>query len=197
MIQALEDMIRRFYAYSLEFKNSDHFTHEWCTLIPELELAYKTPIHASAGKTSAMLENGWTLNFQHNARKSVNDAFEYAKPKWDKSNKNPGFKVGDLILVSTLNVHNIKGPKKLKHSFSGPFIMKALHGTNAVEVELLGELEDKHPTFPISLVKNYTSSDKELFSLKNETPLDVPPLDQSEEKKVLKVLQKRRLRGKV
>ncbi|MBW0513777.1 hypothetical protein O181_053492 [Austropuccinia psidii MF-1] len=38
MIQTLEDMIRRFCAYGLEFKNSDGFTHYWCTLIPALEL---------------------------------------------------------------------------------------------------------------------------------------------------------------
>ncbi|MBW0467971.1 hypothetical protein O181_007686 [Austropuccinia psidii MF-1] len=42
MIQALEDMIRRFCAYGLEFKNSVGFTHDWCTLIPSLELEYKT-----------------------------------------------------------------------------------------------------------------------------------------------------------
>ncbi|MBW0538789.1 hypothetical protein O181_078504 [Austropuccinia psidii MF-1] len=31
MIQTLEDMIRRFCAYGLEFKDSDCFTHDWCT----------------------------------------------------------------------------------------------------------------------------------------------------------------------
>ncbi|MBW0570419.1 hypothetical protein O181_110134 [Austropuccinia psidii MF-1] len=66
---------------------------------------------------------------RHHANKSMNDAFEYAKPKWDKSHKTPEFKVGHLILVSTLNLNNIKGPKKLKDSFAGPFIIKALHGT--------------------------------------------------------------------
>ncbi|MBW0555102.1 hypothetical protein O181_094817 [Austropuccinia psidii MF-1] len=45
MIQILEDMIRRLCAYGLEFKDSDGFTHDWCTLIPALELAYKTSIH--------------------------------------------------------------------------------------------------------------------------------------------------------
>ncbi|MBW0550914.1 hypothetical protein O181_090629 [Austropuccinia psidii MF-1] len=39
IIQTLEDMIRRFCAYGLEFEDSDGFTHYWCTLIPELELA--------------------------------------------------------------------------------------------------------------------------------------------------------------
>ncbi|MBW0540671.1 hypothetical protein O181_080386 [Austropuccinia psidii MF-1] len=42
MIQTLEDMIRRLFAYGLEFKDSDGFTHDWCSLIPALELAYKT-----------------------------------------------------------------------------------------------------------------------------------------------------------
>ncbi|MBW0528483.1 hypothetical protein O181_068198 [Austropuccinia psidii MF-1] len=36
MIQTLEDMIRIFCPYGLEFKYSDGFTHDWCTLIPEL-----------------------------------------------------------------------------------------------------------------------------------------------------------------
>ncbi|MBW0478907.1 hypothetical protein O181_018622 [Austropuccinia psidii MF-1] len=59
MIQNLEDMIRRFCAYGLEFKYSDGFTHDWCTLIPALKLAYKTSVHSSTGKTPAMLERGW------------------------------------------------------------------------------------------------------------------------------------------
>ncbi|MBW0536396.1 hypothetical protein O181_076111 [Austropuccinia psidii MF-1] len=186
-------MIRRFCAYGLEVKNSDGFTHDWCTLIPAFKLAYKTSIHASTGKTPAMLEKGWnpklpvdTLNkdlvdihqtassfklfldkVRHHENKRINYAFEYAKQKWDKSHKAPEFKVGDLILVSTLKFNNIKGPRKLKDSFSGPFIIKALHGRNALKVQLSGELENKHPAFPVSLVKHYTSSDKELFPLRN------------------------------
>ncbi|MBW0467524.1 hypothetical protein O181_007239 [Austropuccinia psidii MF-1] len=42
MIQTLEEIIRRFCAYGLEFKDSDGFTHDWCTLMPALKLAYKT-----------------------------------------------------------------------------------------------------------------------------------------------------------
>ncbi|MBW0503161.1 hypothetical protein O181_042876 [Austropuccinia psidii MF-1] len=239
MIQTLEDMIRRFCAYDLELKDSDGFTHDWCTIIPALKIAYKTSIRASTGKTPEMLEKGWnpklpvgkppaTLEkgwnpklsvdslkkdlvdihptasrfnlfldkLRHHEKQSMNDAFEYAKQKWNKSHKNPEFKVGYLILVSTLNFNNIKGPKRLKDSFAGPFIIKALHGRNAVQVELSGELENKNQTFPVSLVKHYTSSDKEIFPLRNETPLEVPPLHQSEEKKVLKFLKERRLRGK-
>ncbi|MBW0552048.1 hypothetical protein O181_091763 [Austropuccinia psidii MF-1] len=39
MIQTLKDIVRRIYAYGLEFKDCDGFTHDWCTLLPELELA--------------------------------------------------------------------------------------------------------------------------------------------------------------
>ncbi|MBW0482539.1 hypothetical protein O181_022254 [Austropuccinia psidii MF-1] len=62
MIQTLDDIIRRFCDYGVEFEDSDGFTHDWCTLIPALELAYKTSIHSSTGKTSEMLAKGWNLS---------------------------------------------------------------------------------------------------------------------------------------
>ncbi|MBW0509358.1 hypothetical protein O181_049073 [Austropuccinia psidii MF-1] len=148
-------------------------------------------IHPTASRFKLLLEK-----VRYNSNQNMTNACEYAKKKWDKSHKAPEFKVGDLIQVSTLNINHIKGPNMLKDSFSGPFIIKALHGTNTLQVELSGELENKHPAFPVSLVKHYTSSDKEFFPLRNETPLEVPPLVQSEEKRVLKVLKERRLRGK-
>ncbi|MBW0558031.1 hypothetical protein O181_097746 [Austropuccinia psidii MF-1] len=59
MIQTLEGMVRRFCAYGLEFKDCDGFTNSWCTLLPALELAYKTSIHASINQTPAILEKAW------------------------------------------------------------------------------------------------------------------------------------------
>ncbi|MBW0592037.1 hypothetical protein O181_131752 [Austropuccinia psidii MF-1] len=164
MIETLEDMIRRFCAYGLEFKDSDGFTHDWCTLIPPLELSYKTSVHSSTGQTPAVLEKGRNPRLpadtlrkdlidihptassfvimldkvRLHAKQSMDDAFNYAKQKWDKSHKVPDFRVGDIGLVSTLNFNNIKGPKKLKYSYIGPFVIVALHGTNAVQVELSG-----------------------------------------------------------
>ncbi|MBW0558731.1 hypothetical protein O181_098446 [Austropuccinia psidii MF-1] len=126
----------------------------------------------------------------------MNDAFDYAKQKWDKSHKVPDFKVGGLVLVSTLNLHNIKGPKKLKNSYVRPFVIFSLHGTNAAQVEWSGELENKHPTFPVILIKPYQPTYKEFFPLRNPTPLTVPPMEQDEDKKINKVIKERRLRGK-
>ncbi|MBW0558830.1 hypothetical protein O181_098545 [Austropuccinia psidii MF-1] len=71
---------------------------------------------------------------KYHAKQSMNDAFDYEKPKWDKSHKVPDFKVVDLILVSTLNFNNIKGPKKPEDSYLGPFVIVSLHGTNEVQV---------------------------------------------------------------
>ncbi|MBW0503962.1 hypothetical protein O181_043677 [Austropuccinia psidii MF-1] len=133
---------------------------------------------------------------KHHAKQSINDAFDYAKQKWDKSHKVTDFKVGDSVLVSTLNFNNMKGPKKLKYSYVGPFFIFALHGTNAVQVELSGELENKHPPLLVILIKHYQPADKEFFPLRNPIPLTVPPVEQSEEKKIKKFINERRLRGK-
>ncbi|MBW0582734.1 hypothetical protein O181_122449 [Austropuccinia psidii MF-1] len=75
-------------------------------------------------------------------------------------------------------------------------MIKALHGPNAVQLELTGELMNKHPTFPVGLINPYISSDKELFSLRNKPPLEIPPLEEGEEKKILKLLKERRPRNK-
>ncbi|MBW0515463.1 hypothetical protein O181_055178 [Austropuccinia psidii MF-1] len=121
----------------------------------------------------------------------MEDSFAYAKDKWDKSHATPEFKVGDLVLVSTTNFNNIKGFENLKESFSGPFVIKALHGENAIEVELSEELSNKHPTIPVSLVKPYKSSDSEKFPLRNEVPQSIPPIESSGTKKITKFLKER------
>ncbi|MBW0558030.1 hypothetical protein O181_097745 [Austropuccinia psidii MF-1] len=126
----------------------------------------------------------------------MEDSFSYAKDKWDKSHATPDFKVGDLVLVSTTNFNNIKGCRNLKDSFAGPFLIKALHGENAIEVELSEELSNKHPTFPVSLIKPYKSSDAETFPLRSKAPQAIPPIETSGIKKITKALKERKLRTK-
>ncbi|MBW0490679.1 hypothetical protein O181_030394 [Austropuccinia psidii MF-1] len=92
--------------------------------------------------------------------------------------------------------HAKQSSKKLKDSYVGPFVIVALHGTNSVQVELSSELENKQPTFPVSLIKPSQIAEKDLFPLKNLTLLTLPPVEQSEDKKIKKVIKKRRLRGK-
>ncbi|MBW0579009.1 hypothetical protein O181_118724 [Austropuccinia psidii MF-1] len=108
---------------------------------------------------------------RHHSNRCMQYSFKYEKERWDKSHKTRDFKIGDFVLVSTINFNNIKGPKKLKDSIAGSFIIKALHGPNSVQLELTGELMNKHPAFPGSLIKPYSLSNKELFPLKNKPPL--------------------------
>ncbi|MBW0579325.1 hypothetical protein O181_119040, partial [Austropuccinia psidii MF-1] len=117
-------MVIRFCEYDLEFKYCDWFTHDLCTLLPELELAYKTSIHSSTNQTPAILEKGWNPKLpqdslikdlveihptagsfkgmldkaRKNAIRCMEDSFAYAKDEWDKSHATPDFKVGDLVL---------------------------------------------------------------------------------------------------
>ncbi|MBW0498837.1 hypothetical protein O181_038552 [Austropuccinia psidii MF-1] len=88
-------------------------------------------MHPTASRFKILL-----YKVRHISNQSMNDAFEYSKQKRDKSYKTPELKVGDFMLVLTLSFNNNKGPKKLKHSFAGSFIIKSLCGTNAVKVEL-------------------------------------------------------------
>ncbi|MBW0574922.1 hypothetical protein O181_114637, partial [Austropuccinia psidii MF-1] len=220
MIQTLEDMVRRFCAYGVELKDCDGVTQDWCTLLPALELAYKKSIHASTNQTPAILEKGWNPKLpqvslrkdlveihptaasfkgmlgkdrKHSVR-CMEDSFAYAKDKWDKSHATPDFKVGDLVLVSTTNINNIKGCKKMKDSFAGTFVIKSLPGENAVEVELSDKLSNKHPTFPVSLIKPYKFSDAEKLPLWNKFPKVKPPIESSGSRKITKVLKERKLR---
>ncbi|MBW0511261.1 hypothetical protein O181_050976 [Austropuccinia psidii MF-1] len=220
MIQTLGDMVRRFCAYGLEFKDCDGFTHHWCTPLPALELAYTTSIHAITNQTPAIIEKGWNPKLpQDSLRKDLveihppaasfkgildqttkhavrcmEDSFAYAQDKWDKSHGTQDFKVGDLVLVSTTSFNNIKGCKTLKDSFAGTFFIKALHAENAVEVEISGELSNKHPKFPVSLIKPYKSSEAEKFPLRNNVPQVIPPIESSGIKKITKALKERKLR---
>ncbi|MBW0589202.1 hypothetical protein O181_128917 [Austropuccinia psidii MF-1] len=164
----------------------------WNTILPYDTLKKDlVDIHPTASSFKLMLDKA-----RHHVNRCMQDSFKYAKERWDKSYKPPDFKIGDLVLVCTLNFNNIKGPKKLQHSFAGPFMINVLHGPNAVQLELTGELMNKHPSFPVSLIKPYSSSEKELFPLRNKLPLEIPPLEEGEEKKILKVLQERSTRNK-
>ncbi|MBW0467963.1 hypothetical protein O181_007678 [Austropuccinia psidii MF-1] len=108
-------------------------------------------IHSTASNFKLMLDKT-----RHHPDRCMQDSSNYSKERWDKSHKLPDFKIGDLVLVSTLNFNNIKLPKKLKDSFAGPFMIKVLHRPNAVRLELTGELMNKHQTFPVSLINPYS-----------------------------------------
>ncbi|MBW0497452.1 hypothetical protein O181_037167 [Austropuccinia psidii MF-1] len=125
MIKNLEDMIQWFCDYGLDLKDSYKFTHDWCTAIPALELEYKKSIHSSIGKEHVVLEKVWNQRIAYETlKKDLADItpkakipkimlyksrhhenicmqyfLKYANKRWDKSQKPPNLKKGDLVLV--------------------------------------------------------------------------------------------------
>ncbi|MBW0553766.1 hypothetical protein O181_093481 [Austropuccinia psidii MF-1] len=107
------------------------------------------------------------------AAKCIAEAKEYNNQRWDKTHMEPDFREGDQVLVSTLNFKNIKGPKKMRDSFVGPFTIIKLIGKNAVEVKLTEEFSRKHSVFPGSLVKAYFQKEEDKFPSREKNP--TPP----------------------
>ncbi|MBW0499763.1 hypothetical protein O181_039478 [Austropuccinia psidii MF-1] len=107
------------------------------------------------------------------ASKCIADTKEYKKQRWAKSHMKPDFKVGDQVLVSTLNFNNIKGPKKMGDLFVRPFTIIKLTGKNEVEVRLREEFSRKHPVFPMCLVNTYFQTEEEKLTSRRKNP--TPP----------------------
>jgi hypothetical protein len=223
MIQNLSEMIRRYCAFGLEYKDKDGITHDWKTLLPALEIAYNSSIHSSTKKSPFEVERGFcprlprdkfrsrdvdihptSLSFANMLNKAreyatqcVRESVEYNKERWDKTHREPEFSVGEQVLLSTVNFNNIQGPKKLRDQFVGPFVISKLVGPNAVELILHGELERRHPVFPVSLIKKYTPPEASDIRQKKSVPVVViPPYVPEGEKKFLKILKEKRVKDK-
>jgi hypothetical protein len=215
MIQTLEDMIRRYCAFGMQFKDGEGYTHDWVLLLPALEYAYNSSIHATTGKTPFELEKGWIPHMPHDlllskvvtlhplaerfqeimlsaeqrASQCIEEAVAYNKECWDRSHKDHDIKVGDRVLVSTVNFQNLGGNKKLKDAFVGPFFVKALHRRNTVEVVLTEGFDMKHPTFPVSLLKKYHLGESDTRQPVTVTP--PVPMEKEERGCPTKILEKK------
>ncbi|MBW0587401.1 hypothetical protein O181_127116 [Austropuccinia psidii MF-1] len=129
------------------------------------------------------------------AARCIAEAKDYNKQRWYKTHMEPDFKEGDQVLVSTLNFKNVKGPKRMRDSFLGPFTIIRLIGKNEVEVKLTEEFSRKHPVFPVSLVKQYFQTEEGKFPSrkKNLTPPEIVELDNSPGP-VTKIIRARKIR---
>ncbi|MBW0594062.1 hypothetical protein O181_133777 [Austropuccinia psidii MF-1] len=83
----------------------------------------------------------------------------------------PDFKEGVQVSVSTLRLYNLKGTKKRRDSFLGPFTIIKWIGKNAVEVKLTEQFSRKHPVFPVGLVKPYFQTEEDKLPSRRKIPL--------------------------
>ncbi|MBW0571234.1 hypothetical protein O181_110949 [Austropuccinia psidii MF-1] len=59
----MEEILRRFCAYGVEYKDHEGYTHDWVTLLPAVQLPYNTRKHSTTGKIPALVEKGWNPLF--------------------------------------------------------------------------------------------------------------------------------------
>ncbi|MBW0563528.1 hypothetical protein O181_103243 [Austropuccinia psidii MF-1] len=59
MIQTMEDILRRFCVYAMEYKDHEGYTHDWVTLLQAVQQAYNTSQNSTTGRTPALVEKGW------------------------------------------------------------------------------------------------------------------------------------------
>ncbi|MBW0527667.1 hypothetical protein O181_067382 [Austropuccinia psidii MF-1] len=156
------DGFRRFCAYGMEYK--DHEGQVTLTGRKRVDNLKKNvlTIHPTAKDFHEM----WKRSCDP-AAQLIAEAKEYNKQRYDKTHMEPDFKEGDQVLVSTLNFNNLKGPKRMRDSFVGPFTIIKLIGKNAVDLRLTEEFSRKHPVFPVSVVKPYFQTGEEKFPSRN------------------------------
>jgi len=104
------------------------------------------------------------------------------------------YKVGDLVMLSTKDLkYQMVGRRteKLTERFVGPYKIKKIVSSNAVELELPSTVKI-HPVVNISRIRRYIG---QVEGQKKEQPLPVI-IKREEEWEVERILNKRRVRGK-
>ncbi|MBW0535467.1 hypothetical protein O181_075182 [Austropuccinia psidii MF-1] len=191
----MEDILRRFCAYGMEYKDHEEYTHDWVTFLPAVQLAHNTSQHSTTGKTPALDFHDMWKRACDTSSKCIAEEKEYNKQRWDKTHMEPDFKEVDQVLVSIVNFNNCKGSKKMRDSFVGPSTIIRLIGKIAVEVKLTEEVSRKHPVFPVSFVKPYFQTEEDKFPSRrrNPTPPDIVQVEDSPEP-VSKIIRARKIR---
>ena len=209
MNQELEQYLRMFI---------DHRQEQWPEWLGTAEFAYNNKVHtgtkvspfeANSGQNPRMgfeikkkgryegaekfVEK--TKEIQGEAKAVLTKAQEDMRKYADRKQSDAvEYKVGDLVLLSTKDLKwQMVGRRseKLTERFVGPYRVKAIISSNAVELELPTTVKI-HPVVNVSRIRKYTSQVK---GQKMETPQPVV-IEGEEEWEVEKILNKRKVRGR-
>ncbi|MBW0494189.1 hypothetical protein O181_033904 [Austropuccinia psidii MF-1] len=144
MVQTMENIIRRFCSYGMEYKDQEGkntFTGRERVESPIAcgSLEEKSSDHPpQTQRFPQYVKKGYDT-----AAKCIAQAKEYKNQRWDKSQMEPDFKEGEQV---------------------------KLIGENAVEVQLTEQLSRKHPVFPVILVKPYFQTEEHKFTSRKKNP---------------------------
>jgi len=111
-----------------------------------------------------------------------------------KKREEEEYRVGDLVLLSTKDLKwQMKGRRseKLTECFVGPYKVKGIISSNAIELELPKSIKI-HPVFNVSRVRLY----KPQVEGQKKIPPKLVIIKREEEFEVEKILNKRMIRGK-
>ncbi|MBW0474328.1 hypothetical protein O181_014043 [Austropuccinia psidii MF-1] len=147
----------------MDYIDHEVYTHDQVTLLPAVKLAYNPRQHSTTD-----FHEIWKRAFD-TASKCISDAKEYNKQRYHKTHREPDFKEGDQVLVSTLNFNSLKGPKEMRDSFLGPFTLIKLIGKNAVEVRITDEHSRKNLVFAMIFFKPYLQIGEDKFPSMSKT----------------------------
>jgi len=209
MNQELEQYLRMFI---------DHRQEQWPEWLGTAEFAYNNKVQTST-KVSLFKANngrdprmGFELRkkgkfeeankfvermqeIQGEAKAALSKAQEDMKRHADRHRgKVEEYRVGDLVLLSTKDLkYQMVGRRteKLTERFVGPYKVKSIVSTNAIELELPSTVKI-HLVVNVSRVRRYTS---QVEGQKKEMPQPVV-IEGEEEWEVKKIMNKRRVRGR-
>ncbi|MBW0474793.1 hypothetical protein O181_014508 [Austropuccinia psidii MF-1] len=171
MIQTMEEIIMIVCAYSMEYKDHEGYTHDWVTLLPEVQLAYSTSQPSTTGKAPSLVEKEW------------NPLFPVDHWKKDLLTTNPTAK----------DFHEM-WKRECDTAAKCTAEVKEYNKQRLTE-----EFSRKYPVFPVSLVEPYfqTGENNLPSRNKNYTPKNILKVEDSPGpvKKVIKA-RKIRLNGK-
>jgi hypothetical protein len=80
-------------------------------------------------------------------------AHEASKKCWDAKHQESPFEPGDFVCISSKFFVFADRAPRLKPAFVGPFEMLEKIGLNACRLKLHPPFHQRHPVFPVSLLK--------------------------------------------
>jgi len=196
----------------------DHRQEQWPDWLGTVEFTYNNKIHAATKASPFKVNYGQDLRMgfeerrkekheaagrfvekmkkiQEEAKAALGKAQEEMKKFADrKRGKGEEYRVGDLVLLNTKDLKwQMKGrqSEKLTERFVGPYKIKGIISSNAVELELPKSIKI-HPVVNVSRVQLYRPQ----VEGQKKTPPKPVIIEGEEEFKVEKILNKRIVRGK-